>query len=128
MKTIALLSLLITMGSYVVSAQVSVSQVFTEARENPVGLDQKQPRFSWQLASDQRNVMQTAYELRVSTDSTRLLQGDSLVWNSGQVNSDSSTYVAYAGEPLQSGQRYYWQVRITDNKGTTSAWSDPAYW
>ena len=128
MKIIALLSFLIVMGSYVASAQVSVSQVFTEARENPVGLDQKRPRFSWQLASDQRNVMQTAYELRVGANSTRLLQGDSLVWNSGPVNSDSSAYVSYAGEPLQSGQRYYWQVRITDNKGNTSAWSDPAYW
>ena len=128
MKIIYSLLLLIVARSYPASAQITVSQVFTETRVNPVGLDQTQPRFGWHLASDQRNVLQTAYELRVSEDSATLVRGDSLVWNSGRVDSDASTYVAYAGEPLQSGQRYYWQVRVTDHQGNPSEWSAPAYW
>ena len=110
------------------TSQVSVGQVFTENLENPVGLDRAQPRFSWQLTSDRRNVMQTAYELRVSEDSATLARGEQLLWNSGKVNSDTSTYVAYEGEPLQSGRKYYWQVRVSDNTGSTSEWSAPAFW
>lgn len=108
--------------------QTTVSQVGIETRKNPVGLEQAHPRFSWQLASDQRNIMQTSYELRVSADSAALTQGQQLIWNSGTVNSDASTFVAYEGESLRSGQRYYWQVRVTDNQENTSAWSAPAFW
>ncbi len=128
MKIIGLSLLLIIVQSYSALAQITVSQVFTESRTNPVGLDRAQPRFSWQLASDQRNVMQTAYELRVSEDSAALVRGDSLVWNSGRVPSDASTFIPYEGDSLQSGHRYHWQVRVTDNQGNTSEWSAPAGW
>ena len=128
MKTFGLFLLIMVAWAQQSTAQTSVRHVFTETRLNPVGLDQAQPRFSWQLASEQRNVLQTAYELRVSEDSAALLQGQRLVWNSGEVASEASTYISYAGEPLRSGQRYYWQVRVTDTQGQTSAWSAPAYW
>ena len=128
MKTICLILLIIVTWSYPASAQTSVSQVFTETRINPVGLDQVSPRFSWRLASERRNSRQTSYELRVSEDSATLVQGQQLTWNSGKVGSDTSTFVAYEGEPLRSGQRYYWQVRVSDNQGDTSEWSAPAYW
>ena len=42
--------------------------------------------------------------------------------------SDESTQRAYGGPPLQSGQRYDWQVRVWDAAGRPSAWSAPASW
>jgi alpha-L-rhamnosidase len=48
-------------------AQVRVQNLLTENLSNPIGLDIKQPRFSWQLVSDRRNVMQTAYEIKVTS-------------------------------------------------------------
>src|SRR5215470_4484140 len=98
------------------SAQVQVSNLLCENLTNPIGLDVTQPRLSWQLISDKRNVLQTAYEIRVTS-------GKTAVWNSGKVNSDSSVHVAYKGTPLQSGAKYSWQVRVWDNAGKTSAWS-----
>jgi alpha-L-rhamnosidase len=38
-----------------------------EYRENPLGVDAYKPRFSWELISDQRQVVQMAYRVLPST-------------------------------------------------------------
>jgi alpha-L-rhamnosidase len=109
-------------------AQVKVQNLLCENLVNPVGIDIDHPRFSWQIISDQRSVIQTAYEIRVSKSSSSLQEGTDLVWNTGNVLSQESAHIIYDGEALQSGQRYFWQVRIWDNKGSSSEWSQPAFW
>jgi alpha-L-rhamnosidase len=103
-----------------ISAQVKVVNLLTENQTNPIGLDVQQPRFTWQLMSEQRNISQTAYEITVSGS-----KGS--VWKSGKINSDRSVQVPYAGTALQSGKKYTWQVRIWDNNGKASASSEPAF-
>ena len=100
--------------------QLKVSTLLTENRIDPIGLDVANPRFSWQLISEKRNVMQTAYEIKLS-------EGKQTVWNSGKILSDSSVYVTYKGKPLQSGKKYQWQVRVWDNYNEASAWSEHAF-
>ncbi len=107
---------------------ITVQNLLTENLTNPIGLDISQPRFSWQLISEQRNLMQTAYELRVSDEISNLTKGSKLIWDSKKVVSDSSVFVAYRGLKLKSDTRYYWQVRIWDNSGKVSDWSAPALW
>ncbi len=68
MKTIYSLLVALTVLTFVCPAQVKVQNLSCEDRINPIGLDDSPPRFSWQLASDKRNVMQTAYEIRIGTD------------------------------------------------------------
>ena len=100
--------------------------LLTENLANPLSIDALNPRFSWQLAaSDKRGVMQTAYQVKVGiyTGSKK----GKLVWNPGKVESDQSVYIYYKGEALLSRQQYYWQVRVWDNSGKASAWSEPAY-
>lgn len=53
-------------------------------------------------------------------------EGD--VWDTGKVASDRSVHVRYDGPPLTSRQRYYWKVRVWDQAGHVSAYSDPAWW
>jgi len=108
------------------AAQVRVEQLFTESLENPLGLDVATPRFSWILTADDRNVMQQAYELRVAEEEASLNRGKNLLWESGRVNSDASVLVPYEGEALSSGKKYFWQVRVWDQKGKSSRWSEPA--
>jgi alpha-L-rhamnosidase len=93
-----------------------------ENHSDPLGMDAANPRFSWKVSSTQEDVMQTGYELRVSKDSK--------FKNSIPVNdasSGESILVSYAGKPLEPLTRYYWQVRIKDNKGNQSQWSKTAF-
>jgi alpha-L-rhamnosidase len=118
MKKIALLFTLQFVCLFVF-AQVRVTNLLCGNLVNPIGIDAAQPRFSWQLTSDKRNVMQTAYEIKVTADKAT-------VWSSGKINSDSSVHVYYKGTPLQPGTKYLWQVRVWDNSGKVSEWSEPA--
>ena len=114
--------------SLVLSAKTTVVKTTCEYKVNPVGIDIGQPRLSWQLMSDEQNVMQSAYEIRVA-DSERALNSQSkLIWTSGKVDSDKSVNVVYEGPALSSMQRVYWKVRVWDGNGKASAWSVPAYW
>jgi alpha-L-rhamnosidase len=100
----------------------------TEYKENPLGIDARKPRLSWRLQSGARGVTQSAYEVRVARSERGVRGGSDLVWTSGRVASDESTQRAYEGPPLQSGRRYYWQVRVWDGAGKPSAWSEPSWW
>jgi alpha-L-rhamnosidase len=108
-------------------AQLRVDDLRTENLKNPIGIDVLQPYFSWKLFSDQRNVSQSAYELRIAADISSLQKGKSS-WTSGKVNSDQSIHVPYKGAALAPGKKYYWQVRVWDNKGAASPWSNVASW
>ena len=103
--------------------RLRVSNLRCEYKENPIGIDVRVPRFSWQLQGNSRNTMQTAYQIRVSKDP--LFQ--KLDWDSGMVVSDQSIHVIYEGPALQSSTRYYYTVRVWDNKGNQSDWSSNAF-
>jgi alpha-L-rhamnosidase len=101
-------------------AQLNVHHLLCENLSNPIGIDIPLPRFSWQIASDKRNVQQTAFEINVSS-------GRTIVWKSGKVISGQSVHVPYAGTALQPGKKYTWQVRAWDNQGNASPWSESAF-
>ncbi len=101
------------------NAQVTVDHLVTQNLTNPISIDAATPRFSWQLQSSKKNVVQTAYECRVIYDKT-------VVWGSGKIASPQSVMVPYAGSALQSGKQYNWQVKVWDNYGAASAWSTTA--
>jgi alpha-L-rhamnosidase len=109
------------------SAQdVHVEALKTEYQRNPIGIDARTPRLSWRIHAARRGTMQTAYELRVATDSASLQQRP--LWSSGKVTSSASILRPYGGPALRSSTRYYWQVRVWDDAGRASPWSTPAFW
>lgn len=109
-------------------AQLSVLQPKIENLINPLGVETMKPRFSWQLSSSKRGIMQTACEIRVANTTEDLTKGRNLVWQSGRMQTDASIHVAYSGPAPRSGQRLHWQVRVWDNQGQVSAWSAPSFW
>ncbi|MDP9229945.1 MAG: glycoside hydrolase family 78 protein [Bacteroidota bacterium] len=120
MKKIIVVFVTVQFLSFMCIAQVKVEKLLTENLTDPIGLDVQQPRFSWQLASEKRNTIQTAYEIKVKAE-------HQTVWNSNKILSDQSVFVPYSGIALQSGKKYSWQVRVWTNNSKASFWSKPAY-
>jgi alpha-L-rhamnosidase len=111
-----------------VGAQLHVSSLTTDYKINPIGIDNLVPKLGWIIQSDQNNTMQESYEIRAALTPVDLKKGKNLAWETGEVSSSQSVHVKYAGEPLKSYQRVYWQVRIVDNHGNKSKWSEQAFW
>jgi alpha-L-rhamnosidase len=109
-------------------AQSQVTNLIIEYQINPIGIEVMKPRFSWQILSDQNNVKQTAYEVRVASTKAHLTVERKLLWSSKKTKSDQSVNVEYQGPTLASMQRAYWQVRIWDQNNQVSEWSEVSFW
>ena len=103
---------------------VCVKDLVCEHLVNPLGIDEINPTLGWKLITNRRNVIQQAYQVQVF----KLSKAEDLVWDSAKVLSDHSVQVLYSGSNLESRQRYSWHVRIWDERGTASAWSEFAFW
>jgi len=134
MKKISLLSLVLGLGQGILaasSASLTPTALRVEYLKQPVSLEVAQPRLSWELDAPptaRRALRQTGYHLLVASGSVRLQPGQADLWDSGEILSDTNTHISYAGRPLGSRQVCYWSVRIRDQDGTWSAWSEPAHW
>ncbi|NIJ54959.1 alpha-L-rhamnosidase [Dyadobacter arcticus] len=98
-----------------------------EYKENPV-TDVTNPRLSWELASDERNQVQTAYQILVASSRDDLTERDANLWNSGKVGGRPTYQIVYNGKPLKSRDICYWKVRSWDKNGVVGAWSEVSTW
>lgn len=103
---------------------IAVHKLRVEYKQNPLGIDVRYPRISWQLNADERDVMQQAYQLQVATDQDYV----STVWDSGRVESGQSLHIELKELELQSRQRYYYRIRIWDQLNRPTEWSETAWW
>src|SRR5665648_1263407 len=91
---------------------MNITDLKCEYTTNPIGLDIMKPQFSWQIQSERRGVMQTAYQLIVANPPDDLVHKDSVIWDSGKIDSSKSAGIRYAGPELESRKRYFWTVRV----------------
>jgi hypothetical protein len=100
----------------------------SEARHNPVGIDQDHPRLSWKLRSDRRGDTQVAYQIMVASTPEKLGSSIADLWDSGRVNRPETAWIPYFGTPLHSFQQCWWKLRVWSGAGESSAWSEVAEW
>ena len=91
---------------------------------SPTAIDSAMPHFSWKIKAGADATMQTHYEVMVASSEQALRRGGADLWSSGKVASDASVMVPYAGSELASRSLAYWQVRVWDNHGNMSPWSE----
>jgi len=90
---------------------------------NPLGIDDPNPKFSWVVQSQERGISQKAFEILVSNERQSIDNGIGNCWQSGNILSNATFGIKYTGKTLQSFSRYYWKVRIWNQKGEVSDWS-----
>ena len=87
----------------------------TEYRVNPVGLTDKAPRFSWKIEAQEKDTLQSAYEIKVTGEN------GNVVWNSGKQASGQSVLIPYEGETLKDEMLYKVDVSVADNHGNVES-------
>ena len=105
---------------------VQPTRLRCEYLTDPVGIDARRPRLSWELtesAPARRGAAQSGYRIVV-----RRMNPGVIVWNSGRVSSSRSAHICYEGKPLEPCGLYTWRVRVWDEKGKASDWSPEARW
>lgn len=110
------------------SVALEVASQHCEHLRNPQNIDTTRPRLSWTLLSDERGDRQTAYRLQVASSAEKLASGSQLAWDTGRVDSQTSSLVPYNGRPLKTHEKLYWRVRVWDAHGNPSKWSQAAEW
>ena len=96
--------------------------------DQPLGIDDATPRFSWQVNDAARGAKQTAYRVAVATRAELLADGKPDVWDSGRVSSGQSMNVKYAGPAVKASTRYFWRVEVWDKDGKAYPASSASWW
>ena len=81
-----------------------------------------EPEFAWICGSGASAYTQGAYQVQVQRAGVPMTETP--LWDSGQVASDYSVNVEYAGPPLEPNGRYAWRVKTWDSRGVASPWSE----
>jgi len=109
-------------------AAVAPAELLCEFANNPNGIDVAHPRLSWQVRGPERAAGQTACQIVVASSPTKLAANEPDLWDTGVVPTSQSLHHSYAGKPLVPSQKVYWRVRLWDDRGEVSPWSETASW
>ena len=96
--------------------EVRICNLRTCHIQNPLGIDEAGPVFSWQMESGRTGAAQSARRVCVALGKEELAKGE-LVWDSGKIEGKESVGISYAGEALMPETRYFWCVEVWDERG-----------
>ena len=128
MLTLLAALLLAPLAALAGAAPISISDVRTEGVSQPLGIEEAAPRFSWRYEAAlqaPRGFRQSACRIQVTSSLEKLSQGQADMWDSGKQAGSDSLNILYAGKPLQSATRYFWQVTGFDDAGKTEQCAKP---
>lgn len=114
--------------SQVFAQDLKLNNLRCEYKVDPLGIESRSPKLSWEIQSSGSGVLQTAWRVLVSEDSVSLEKNVGTVWDSHKTLSDASIQVSYGGSALAPAKIYYWKVMVWGNHGDSSRWSRVARW
>src|SRR5579859_355134 len=111
------------------ASKIVAAHLRCEYLSNPTAVGPAQPRLSWIVEGGKnRGVRQSAYQILVASGPEMLTKAQGDVWDSGRTTSDQSVQIVYGGQELASGRTYFWKVKLWDEQGEASTWSEPGQW
>jgi alpha-L-rhamnosidase len=128
MKRLMAFSIIVLAGIICHAQSLKAVNLRCEYRVNPLGVDTKNLRFSWELQSSRSNILQSACRILVADNEALLAKNIGNVWDSKKATSAASIQVEYKGKELKPAKKYFWKVMVWDNKGAVSSWSSAAMW
>ncbi|HFQ2065621.1 TPA: family 78 glycoside hydrolase catalytic domain [Klebsiella quasipneumoniae] len=123
-----MLAMIFPFNTYAVP-QAKPSELRLELQKQPLLVeDLSNFSMSWVLNSTQRNDVQSAYRMVVSTtpdfiDANGNPIAKKLLWDSGKIDTSDSSGVTYRGPHLSAATRYYWAVQTWNEKNEVSPFS-----
>ena len=105
---------------------MKIANLRTEYQREPLGIDRRNPRFSWELTAEtwERDKFQHAYWIQAASDEHLFDAPD--LWDTGFIEGSETCQIRYQGSPLHSRQRVFWRVCVRDERGVITDWSPTA--
>lgn len=135
----------LTAGGCTPSASIWPERLACEYRVNPEGIaaggEGRKPRLSWRLKSrdvEERGVTMSGYRVVAARSAEGLDAGGETLWDSGKVtlpeeprgvagvNLSLATRAEWGGGALKSRDKVWWKVKVWDQAGRESGWSEAA--
>lgn len=101
-----------------VKKQFKIVNIRINEMMEPLGLDVERPYFSWQFEDAGENMVQRKVHVLV-----KRCEDSHVCWDSGEMETDRSIGLRYAGETLRSESRYEVRVKVWNQTGETAGGS-----
>lgn len=113
-----------------------IAEMRVQWLHNPIGLQELNPVLSYMLKpenslkAEEENIhtCQSRYRILVSSKKELLYEDTGDLWDSGIVEKQETFGIVYKGRKLSSREKAYWKVKVWDNEGHASQWSDISSW
>ena len=115
--------LMFFLANQFIAQTITFESLTCNSQYNPIAIDTRQPFLSWIVKADGFNREQTAYQVLVASQPMLLNEKEADLWNSEKVISSQSAHVKYRGKQLHATRKYWWKVKIWDEKEKSSGWS-----
>ena len=102
----------------------SAIQLKIDDQVNPIGFENTKPTFSWEIKPVGKSTKQTAYQILVASTDENLKKDIGDIWNSNKTKGAISSKIDYKGKPFEARKKYFWKVKIWNEKAKPSAWSE----
>jgi alpha-L-rhamnosidase len=117
------------------TATVRPTGLRCEYLDNPLGIESPHPRLSWHLepvggdpSGVRRGLRQAEIQILVASSPAQLEKNVGDEWDSGKIASGHAFQFTYSGKQLNSNRLYYWKVRVWEQNGVASGWSETSQW
>lgn len=94
------------------SSNTTIQKLRIQNADSPIAVEDRHPMISWQMSSDERGQMQTAYRIVVTREND-----GSTVWDTGRRESRESMGIPYQGVALQADRGYAVELTVWDREG-----------